>query len=408
MKIIYDNEIDGSGVSLSAQSEDDTKPVENIQHTSTTKVFRSDDIENEISYGDCESSSPTLDGGYAGLSNATWARSGVQQYAGSYSWLLTKTSAAAGGDAEVYLNDNHTATDDMHGIEAGKEYTLSVFMYSDVATLASAKVIFQEYYGAAWHDSIELNPGSVSTWVNDNEEITINSSTTGVRLKLEIDTAEDSGKVLYIDSFYFYVTPSIVIDFGSAISCDALAIIAHNFSSGIRCKLQGNSSDSWSAPAIEETITYNSKTMVNFFTADSYQYWRIVFDDFDNTDGYVQIGRVFLGTALTVSSSAGYNFPINFDDTDDFFKSETGNIFGRPGVKLKGYSFTFPNWDQAMVNSFDTMWEAIGRIQPFVLSIEDNTITNFPVLYCNFISKPQAEYIFEDFYTARFEVEECK
>jgi hypothetical protein len=152
-----------------------------------------------MEYGNCEdTNSPTLDGGTTGLANGTWARSAAVIKGGTYSWLLTKTSAADGGDADNYLTDN-VLTDDMHGLTADTTYYVSFWMYSDVGTATNAKVVFQEYYSAAWHDTYEWNISSASTWESKTQEITLNAATTAVTVLIQIASAEEQSKVLYID-----------------------------------------------------------------------------------------------------------------------------------------------------------------------------------------------------------------
>ena len=83
--------------------------------------------DNMIDRGHCEASTEPMANAetVAVTSDATWVRSSADHYRGNYSWLMTKTSAAAGGDALVYLVDN-TDTDDLHGFEAGKKYRYSL------------------------------------------------------------------------------------------------------------------------------------------------------------------------------------------------------------------------------------------------------------------------------------------
>jgi hypothetical protein len=152
-----------------------------------------------MEYGDCENAnSPTLDAGSTGLTNGTWARSIAQFKSGLSSWVLTKTSAVGAGEASVNLADNETTTD-MHGLTAGDTYLFSLWAYTDAAVLANTTIKFQEYHTAAWNDSIEFSCAAASTWENFSESITLNASTTGIRIELVIHTDEAIGTVLYID-----------------------------------------------------------------------------------------------------------------------------------------------------------------------------------------------------------------
>lgn len=81
-------------------------------------------------------------------------------------------------------------------------------------------------------------------------------------------------------------------DMGSAIQINAIAIINHNLDSGGTYKLQGNATDSWGSPTVDETITHNSGMMLKYITGDTLRYWRL--DIAKSTDTFIEMGRVFL------------------------------------------------------------------------------------------------------------------
>jgi hypothetical protein len=104
-----------------------------------------------IDRGDCESATPPMLTGETvpvATVNGTWARSGVQKYTGSYSWLLTKTTAGGAGEAICYLCDT-SAVNDMHGLVAGNTYKLHAHVYSDVVTPSQVSLVLLEYYAAS-------------------------------------------------------------------------------------------------------------------------------------------------------------------------------------------------------------------------------------------------------------------
>ncbi|HMA78882.1 MAG TPA: hypothetical protein VKP88_07200, partial [Candidatus Paceibacterota bacterium] len=94
----------------------------------------------------------------------------------------------------------------------------------------------------------------------------------------------------------------ITFDFGSAVTADYCAILAHNITSGATVKIQANSSDSWAAPPVDETIDIDQvetgtvdDTILHNFTSSEYRYWRLYIDDDSNSDGYIEIGYIFIG-----------------------------------------------------------------------------------------------------------------
>ena len=188
-----------------------------------------------MEYGDCEdTNSPTLDGGTSNLAGGTWARSAAVTKGGAYSWVLTKTTAAGAGVAEVDLTDN-VLTTDLHGLTAGNTYYISLWIYSD-ATVGASQVEVVEYYGAAWHTVTTFSNATQSAWELHSFEFTLNGSATAASLGLSIHTDEAVGTVLYLDDISisdvgadysirrrFNVDPDFLLDYTSVVNTLVIA-----------------------------------------------------------------------------------------------------------------------------------------------------------------------------------------
>lgn len=396
MRFCYDNKIDD--YTLQGIGTNSSYPVTNVQDYRLSKYWRSD-ITDYMTYGDCENAnSPTLDGGTSGLTNATWARSAAQAQEGSYSWLLTKTSAAAAGDAYTYLTDNTTTTD-MHGLTAGQTYRLDCWMYTDVATLTNADVVFQEYYAAAWNDTLTFNISSASTWEREQATVTLNSATTGVTIKVLIESAEDVGKLLYLDDIKFTLENRIILDVGSGntLNPTAAAILnEHNLSSNALIKIQGNATSDWTSPTVDETLTYNANIILKFISASGLRFWSFLFYDPDNTDEYIKIPRVYIGTCLQVTISCRMAFDNDLIDNSIVHKNPTGQVYGYDGVQLQRFSLSFAWWTNDMKNSFKILFADTSKIDPFIFVLDENDLTSVPPLYVSitddFMTKNEFNY----------------
>jgi len=96
-------------------------------------------------------------------------------------------------------------------------------------------------------------------------------------------------------------TATIVFDAGSAVIVNSIAIANHNISSSVTTlKIQGNATDIWTSPSVDETLTYSSGIITKLFTGGSYRYWRIQIVDGSNPDGYISIGRAWVGKYFTM------------------------------------------------------------------------------------------------------------
>lgn len=389
MRFAYNNLLDianSPNSTLNASNEYSTNYiVENVYHSHLSKKWRSESIANKILNGNCESlDPPTLDSNVE-IANCTFTRSAfVRPSAGTYSYLLTKTTAAGAGAATAYLVEDSTIID-LRDILPGMMYNFSSWIYSDVATLSNAKFIIQEYYSASWHESVILSPTIVSTWQNKISLFKTNDSATGFRLLVSIDTSEDAAKVFYVDSLELYIENRITFDSGvsGTISPMICLISSHNISSNATIKIQGNATTDWTSPTVNETISYNSGHMLKIITGSALRYWSLLVEDRNNTDGYIQLGYFFLGDYLSFATGAALSFPYEIKETDFKETNPTGQVYGiRTGVKLDGFSLNFPWLTNAEKNTITTMYNVVRNTKPFYAIIDENNTSNLPPIYC--------------------------
>jgi len=174
---------------------------------------------------------------------------------------------------------------------------------------------------------------------------------------------------------------TIVIDAAVAISCDSIAIAAHNFTASATIKIQAATADSWGAPPLDETITYRSGIMVLYFTSSSYRYWRFYFDDTTNTNSYLEVGRLFLGEYLQFDPSSIYEFPEE-RARDDVTQFSPGNqMYVDKGVQYKRYKYSFPATGDTMKASMDAVYTEVGKFKPFFFMNFDTTYTVIEPIY---------------------------
>ncbi|MBA7645107.1 hypothetical protein ES703_52860 [subsurface metagenome] len=158
---------------------------------------------NLIDRGNCESAtSPMFTGETVPLApvRAIWAKREVSKYEGAASWLLRKTSAAGSGDAQQYLQDT-ILTNDMHGLIAALEYTISCYGKVPAAgAIARYTWLLYEYYSADWHETGNAPMTGINAWEALIFTVTLNAATTGIILFPNIDTDEAVNSKFYLDN----------------------------------------------------------------------------------------------------------------------------------------------------------------------------------------------------------------
>lgn len=181
---------------------------------------------------------------------------------------------------------------------------------------------------------------------------------------------------------------------GNTITADSVAILQHNISSGATVKIQANATDVWTAPSIDETITYNSGIIFKFFTnTTGYRYWRLLVEDPSNPDGYIEIGRLFLCTYYQVEKSFQKAFTEEKTNTDQLSYSLSGQLYADIGIEFKRYALTFPYWNNTAKQAIETMVTMIGKHKPLVLFLDENNTDKLLPVYCHIESDIKYSHI---------------
>lgn len=111
--------------------------------------------------------------------------------------------------------------------------------------------------------------------------------------------ADKTGATSYLaDAASYHSREWIVVDLGSAQSVAVGIVINHNAMAGGTFRLQGNATNVWSAPSVDQTLAGGATMRIAFFTPGVYRYWRLLIEDTLNTDGFSEVGILFVGDYL--------------------------------------------------------------------------------------------------------------
>lgn len=147
---------------------------------------------------------------------------------------------------------------------------------------------------------------------------------------------------------------------------DAIALYDHNLSSGATIVLWGDDavtfdSDGGNAQVIE-SITWNTEKILHYLTtADrTKKYWQLRITDVANTDGYIEIGELFLGSYLELTRNFAYEPETEFEFVMDTEKNVHGVNFDRFGNILENFSLAFTFLPDTDITLLRAMLAAIG------------------------------------------------
>jgi hypothetical protein len=166
---------------------------------------------------------------------------------------------------------------------------------------------------------------------------------------------------------------NVVIDLGQAQAVKAFALINHNLTQNAFIKIQGNSSDSWESPAVDESLNWHEDIIIKFFSGGSYQYWRLVVQDANNPDEYLEFGRLYLGDYFEPSKNFVYGWEYGLVDPSEIEESEGGQEFVdiKEQYRIIKVAFTdgSPLTDTDMEN-YEEMLRYCGRRKDLFLSLD--------------------------------------
>jgi len=101
----------------------------------------------------------------------------------------------------------------------------------------------------------------------------------------------------------------IKADLGSALSVQVGIVINHNAGAGGSLTFQGNATDAWTAPTVNQALAGDAAIRIAFIATQTLRYWRLVIDDCGNALGYAEVGLWNAGpyTQPSVSYAVGFS-----------------------------------------------------------------------------------------------------
>jgi hypothetical protein len=159
----------------------------------------------------------------------------------------------------------------------------------------------------------------------------------------------------------------ITLDNTSGEDVNFIAIAGHNLSNSATILFQANDTDSWGAPSVSETLTWNVGHIIKMISKISYNYYRFSIDDSTNPDGYIEIGRLWIGEYLQINPSSFINFSIQNDRNDVVTETEMGGVYGSLGNNFRVFDYSFPPSPFTLIDDLREMLDEVGTVKPVFL-----------------------------------------
>lgn len=211
-------------------------------------------------------------------------------------------------------------------------------------------------------------------------------------------------------------TSILVFDMQSAVTCDTFLAVGSSIGALdlTAVTIEANATDVWSAPAFSTTVSdfdyvENFATKV-FSAAQTYRYWRLTLV---GTSGYVEVGKLFLGSAVQLeSNNITFGFEFGRNDISDIQKGRYGQRFIDEITTVKTFKGAIGLMTQAEQTSVQAIWDYCGTSKPlwFVPDPDETFIANKDRLSGYYYFKDQPAFVndFFSLYSTEFQLEEAK
>lgn len=204
---------------------------------------------------------------------------------------------------------------------------------------------------------------------SENPDYTFSSGFNDTRLSRKARTTATSGQY-------------ILMDFGTPIDVDYIGLLGSNISSGAVVFASGGSTSG--TTSVSTTLTDYETYIGNFSSTQSYRYWRVDIDDPDNTNTYIEIGQLYIGTALEMPPMPRGGQELPLMTTSTFAKSTGGQLYGDERLLYREAKIAFAD---AIMNNYkpliDAFFREVQTIKPFILLVWENDLDEINPIYCH-------------------------
>ena len=178
--------------------------------------------------------------------------------------------------------------------------------------------------------------------------------------------------------------PSLV-SLGSGIVIAGTGATGQIYKSELYITIMGNAVNSWTAPSVIETLSWNEGAILKFITDAHYQYWRFSIANSSNSNGYVQIGRLWLGDYITIDPSSLLDFKVIKKRSDQVIYGRNRQKWANIGVGWRQFTFNFPPTQEATLQLIQNMYDTVGNHSSFIFCNFD-TIRDYKLVEPCYVS----------------------
>lgn len=315
-------------------------------------------------------------------------------------------------------------TDGYHEITASNNEILfreSVGPYL-TATVAAANYSSRTALFSAIKTAMEAVGGNTYTIEEDASTFRTKITTSGGYLDIDWPSSSmasvlgfstaviDTGAVSYVaDLLKIHTGEYLELDFGISTLPTAFALIGRRndpikITPSATLTLLGNETNTFTSPTASITLDYDDEVICSVNSAglwpEALRYARLEITDASNTNGYIEIGALFLGTFFEgTRGKAQFPFLLSPIDRSTNILSEGGQSFSDIREKSESFSVDWFGLTVAEKEQIDDLFLALGVSKPFFVQFDGNPDLGFSgrkekyVRYVKFSEAPTFELV---------------
>lgn len=278
---------------------------------------------------------------------------------------------------------------------SGIKYTVSVLPgnYASTTSFLAAIKTAMDSIGASTYtvtqDTTTLKIKITSNGLGGAGIFNLKTSDAGFTLGSVIgfSSAVDlTGSLTYTaDTLKIHTSEFIKIDCGLPLNIRAVIICGPDrngtlkISQGATVKIQGNNTDNWTAPTYDQSLTWDDELMIKIssvdFNSSPLRYWRIYIVDPSNSQGFIELGTVFIGNYFEATRGAVV-YPLTQvrEDNSERYQSENGTRFHEIRPISQTYEASWEHLTKTELESLEKVWLTVGTYYPFFMQFDPNVV----------------------------------
>jgi len=220
-------------------------------------------------------------------------------------------------------------------------------------------------------DSITLVPSNVDaaypiTNVQDQRLSTkFHSTTTSVYITVNTASVESEPLAIALLGHNLTSSATVVFQLSEFADFSTVASQIMTWNEGIILKFIDESS--MPAELLTETgVELLTETGDELWQWYNYIYNRFYISDATNPDGYISLGRVWVGPYLNITPSSLLDFGVTLKNSDTNIYGKDRQKFSLPGVVWRKFDLTFPPTETAMIDKILDLIDYAGRFRSLI------------------------------------------